>query len=66
MSNDGDRNSSAAFDALLDKNRQRLDALSGKRPEAAKLAQSQAPQSASPSGVRRTGYSDGIKFSFYS
>jgi len=64
MSNDGDRNSSAAFDALLDKNRQRLNALSGKRPEAAKPAQSQAPQSASPSGVRRTGCSDGIKFSF--
>lgn len=66
MSNDKDPSLSSAFDALLDKNRQRLDALSGSRPKTVvqRPAVTAAPTPKPSSGSRRKGRSDGQDFSF--
>ncbi len=68
MSNDRGASLSSAFDALLDKNWQRLDALSstssGKRPVMARPVQPPAATPAPSKGERRSGRSDGIAFKF--
>jgi hypothetical protein len=67
MSDNRDSNLSSAFDALLDKNWQRLDALTGATPRVTPpprpTAASAAP-TAPGSGKRRSGQSDGREFSF--
>lgn len=76
MGDDRDTNLSAAFDALLEQNWQRLDALSGsrRRPSQSALT-SPGPGAASVppavdgggqagQGGRRQGRCDGLKFSF--
>ena len=72
MGDDRDASLSSAFDALLDKNRQRLDDLSStssrERAKTARPMLAPAQPSASvptpAGGKRRTGRSDGREFSF--
>ncbi|MDP6689107.1 MAG: hypothetical protein QF384_06400 [Alphaproteobacteria bacterium] len=66
MSDDKGSSLSAAFDALLDKNWQRLDALSGSSPKTAvqRPVDKTVPTAKPSSGDRRTGRSDGRDFSF--
>ena len=71
MSDKGEANLSAAFDALLEKNWQRLDALSVGGSRAARATPRPAPRAAADSsavhaepGSRRNGRCDGLNFSF--
>ncbi len=68
MSDDRGASLSSAFDALLDKNWQRLDALSstssGERPKTARPVQPAAAAPEPIKGERRSGRSDGIDFKF--
>ncbi len=66
MSDEKGSSLSSAFDALLDKNRQRLDDLSGSRPKTVvqRPAVTTAPTPKPSSGNRRKGRSDGQDFSF--